>query len=137
MPVIFQKWIYREDLQKNPSILYLFGDNNIRSGFGGQAKEMRGEPNAIGIRTKWLPNNDSEAFFSDSQLGLVKEMLDSDLERAYLHAYDDGVIVIPLDGLGTGLSRLPELAPEINKYLCEKIENLCKTRRIGAHWRQE
>lgn len=43
------KYIKRQDLKSNPNTQYLFGDNLKRSGFGGQAKEMRGEPNAIGI----------------------------------------------------------------------------------------
>jgi redox-sensitive bicupin YhaK (pirin superfamily) len=29
--------------------LFVFGDNLRRTGFGGQAAEMRGEPNAVGI----------------------------------------------------------------------------------------
>lgn len=42
MIVIKQKWIKREDLQNNPNIIYLFGDNVSRIGMGNQAGEMRG-----------------------------------------------------------------------------------------------
>lgn len=52
MIVLHQKFIFREDLQANPDVYYLFGDNVERRGLGGQAKEMRGEPNAIGVATK-------------------------------------------------------------------------------------
>ena len=40
MLVIRQKMIYRQDLGENTDILYVFGDNLERYGYGGQAKEM-------------------------------------------------------------------------------------------------
>lgn len=40
MIVIKQFRIYRKDIQANPHILYIFGDNLDRKGFGGQAAEM-------------------------------------------------------------------------------------------------
>ena len=50
MPVVRQKRIVRAELQANPHVLYLFGDNDQRDGYGGQAAEMRdeetGEPGA-------------------------------------------------------------------------------------------
>jgi hypothetical protein len=49
--------IYRRDLRANPESLYLFGDNTKRVGIGGQAREMRGEPNAVGIATKNAPGS--------------------------------------------------------------------------------
>jgi hypothetical protein len=55
MTLIFQEWITRKDLRENPDKRYVFGDNVERRGYGGQAKEMRGEPNAIGVVTKWAP----------------------------------------------------------------------------------
>jgi hypothetical protein len=68
MPVLRQKWITRDDLRANPNVLYLFGDNERREGLGGQAKEMRGEPNAIGVRTKASPSKHETAFW-DRQPG--------------------------------------------------------------------
>lgn len=50
MPVVKQDQIMRRDLLDNQDKLYVFGDNMVRRGFGGQAREMRGEPNAVGIR---------------------------------------------------------------------------------------
>ena len=35
-----EKIIKRDKLKSNPDILYLFGDNLLRKGLGGQAKEM-------------------------------------------------------------------------------------------------
>jgi hypothetical protein len=130
MIVIKQKWIKREDLQNNPNIIYLFGDNQLRTGLGGQAKEMRGEPNAIGICTKMSPSE----FMSDDTLEFNKSIIDDDFNKvksklAKLNNFWDWVkgrvvVVIPADGLGTGLAELPTRAPKTYKYLCEKLEQL-------------
>lgn len=124
MPIIYQKRIYRDDLQANTNILYLFGDNDQRDGYGGQAGEMRDEENAVGVRTKWFPSNEDDAFFSDADFDSVSGMLVADLERVREHLEDDGIVVIPLDGLGTGLSQLPERAPRIAAYLESLLEEL-------------
>lgn len=62
-----QKYITREDLKNNSKTIYLFGDNDYRKGLGGQAREMRGEPNAIGIRTKKYPSNQPKSFYTDKE----------------------------------------------------------------------
>ncbi len=124
MPIIFQHRVYRSDLQNNPDVLYLFGDNDERTGYGGQAGEMRDEENAVGVRTKFRPGMERRDFFNDSFYRDACEMIYTDLERAREHLEKGGVLVIPSDGLGTGLSRLPELAPRINAYLVEELEKL-------------
>jgi hypothetical protein len=126
MPVIFQKFIYRSDLRANPDVLYLFGDNLKRQGLGGQAKEMRGEPNAVGIATKKLPSQYDNSFFSDEDFDLFEENYLADIEPA-LKALDRGlVLIIPSDGLGTGLSELPTRAPIINNYIINQIKEMRK-----------
>jgi hypothetical protein len=65
--IIKWKRIYREDLRNNPDFMFLFGDNLQRTGLGGQAKEMRGEFNAIGIATKKSPSLSDDAFFTDEE----------------------------------------------------------------------
>jgi hypothetical protein len=122
--LIRQKRIYREDLRANPGILYLFGDNLLRVGLGGQAAEMRGEPNAVGVATKKAPGMRESDFFTDDDydkniLGFAK-----DLRRAFEHAQRDGVVVLPYDGLGTGLSELPQRAPKTYRFLEDAIERL-------------
>ena len=54
------KVITRDKIKENPDVLYLFGDNLLRKGLGGQAKEMRGEPNTLGIVSKKY-RNESES----------------------------------------------------------------------------
>lgn len=124
MPAMFQKFIFRIDLKTNPKMLYLFGDNCARKGFGGQAKEMRGEPNAVGVRTKRTPSNNEGEFFSDDDYDEVIAMIEEDLERVWWHIHLGGMVVIPYDGLGTGLSRLPEKAPRIDAYLKDRLKQL-------------
>ena len=118
--IIYQKWICREDLKANPDVWYLFGDNLEMKGYGGQAKEMRGEPNAIGIPTKISPNNLPKSFLSDNNFNQVKEVLD----HIFSMLKDYPTIIVPLDGLGTGLAQLPTKAPKIYKYINDWLERL-------------
>lgn len=112
-----QKWIERVDLQNNPDVYFLFGDNTIRRGMGGQAGAMRGEPNAIGIATKMTPTSESNAFFDDRDLNTNCHVIAQDFRKAFQMRDQGHMIVIPADGLGTGLSELPERAPKTNEFL--------------------
>ncbi len=130
MKVMYQKIIKRSDLQCNRNTaLYLFGDNLDQVGMGGQAAEMRGEPNAIGIPTKVSPAMSESSFFKDSDLDFVKDIYDRifrDIRHkdATRNLAGYSVLVIPTDGLGTGLARLPHCAPRIYEYLMKKIAEL-------------
>ena len=115
MPLIFKDWIVRSDLRNNPDWRFVFGDNVMRTGLGGQAREMRGEPNAIGVVTKWAPNMQPGSFF-DNTLA-CRELVEQDL-RLVQQALDAGrTVVVPTDGIGTGLSRLPKVAPNLNRSI--------------------
>ena len=118
--VIYQKMIFRTDLKNNPNVIYLFGDNLKRYGMGGQAKEMRGEPNAIGIRTKYKPTMEDDAFFTDEYLEDNKRLICNDF-----HKIPEGkIVIIPSDGIGTGLAMLDTKAPLTFEYIQMKIEEL-------------
>ena len=122
--ILYQHRIYRQDLQNNPDLMYLFGDNLDRTGLGGQAAEMRGEPNAIGVATKKFPSMRPDSFFTDeTYTENVKTFLD-DLMPAIQHIMEGGILVIPSDGLGTGLSKLHESAPRSNKALEDLLDYL-------------
>src|SRR6476659_4373940 len=99
-----QKWITRQDVRLRRTAIYLFGDNMQRRGFGGQAKAMRGEPNAIGIPTKWMPDSRDSSYFKDADFDRVRGAIDEAFghTRAMLSQGFD--IVIPADGIGTGLA---------------------------------
>ncbi|MCW2078048.1 UNVERIFIED_ORG: 5-methylthioribose kinase [Bradyrhizobium japonicum] len=115
MPLIYQQWITREDLRANPDKVYVFGDNIERRGYGGQAKEMRGEPNAIGVATKHAPSMAPNAFFDDTiecQVIVLRDL------KKVQDALDAGkVVVVPADGIGTGLSRLNTTAPNLDRFI--------------------
>jgi hypothetical protein len=116
----YQDYIVREDLRQHPDKVFLFGDNLIGKGYGGQAKEMRDEPNAIGIPTKKLPSNGSDAFFSDSELEMNKHYIN----KAFSKIPEGKIVVIPSAGLGTGLAQLDVKAPRTYAYLLECIKKL-------------
>jgi hypothetical protein len=124
MPVVYQKFIFRADLRANPDVLYLFGDNEQRQGKGGQAKEMRGEPNAVGVRTKAKPATTSDSYWTDENSEQQRAMIDSDLEPARRALSAGRVVVVPLDGLGTGLSELNQRAPMTDFHLRREIVKL-------------
>lgn len=116
------KIITRQILRAHPKVLFLFGDNIPRKGMGGQAKEMRGEPNAHGIITKRYPNMRPSAFFYDHEYHEFCEYIDKDFQRVFDFVKQGGAVVIP--PLGIGLAKLPENAPKCFAYLQDKIFEL-------------
>lgn len=125
-----QKWIKRSDLLSNPDTLYLFGDNVLRHGLGGQAKEMRYERNAVGVPTKWSPRSEDYAFFSDKDYKAHVDRVDRALEPVFRHVKAGRYLVIPADGLGTGLSELPTRAPRLHAYINSRLNRLLE---LGFH----
>jgi len=124
MPIVFQKRIYRSDLERNPYVHYLFGDNEARSGYGGQAKACRGAPNAIGIATKVKPARTSDAYWSDDDFKRCKAIIDTDFHPVFDLVISGKTVVVPSDGLGTGLSELPKRAPKLHALIQAKIKLL-------------
>ncbi|MBO9428352.1 hypothetical protein [Sulfitobacter sp. R18_1] len=124
MPVIKQSWITREDLKSNPDRLYIFGDNVIRRGYGGQAKAMRGEPNAIGIATKRLPSLKSDAFFYDTTYEENCEIIEHDFEPVFSALKAGKTVVFPTNGIGTDRARIHETAPRTAAFLDTLIKKM-------------
>jgi len=133
MKVEKMKWITREIVRANPDKLFLFGDNYERRGFGGQAKEMRGEPNAYGIATKARPDNRAGAFFSDEKIKFHAARIFAEFEGLKELCKTGGfeTVVIPSDGLGTGLAGLDKRAPKTFAYLQERLAELEKEQNNG------
>ena len=116
-------FITRKYVRANPAKIFLFGDNLLGRGYGGQAAAMRGEPNAIGIPTKKMPTHHTDAFFTDAEFEQNKAAIDSAFgQLAGLGAGTE--IVIPSAGLGTGLAKLPDLAPRTFEYLERRLAQL-------------
>ena len=143
MLVIRQKFISREDIKNNPDILYVFGDNLVREGIGGQAKEMRGETNSFGVATKRSPTYNPEDFLYDTDDDII-DILDNEfnslgveLKKTVDITCNSGpagvvsvnkwkAVVVPLDGIGTGIANLHNNAPAALKYIENRICELSR-----------
>lgn len=124
MPIRYEKRITRWIVRQYPSTLFVFGDNLLRLGLGGQAKEMRGEPNAVGIPTKRSPSLRDDAFFTDADLFDFAWHSDPDFARLMDHLCAGGMVVMPEDGIGTGLADLKRRAPAIWDRLQERLAEM-------------
>lgn len=122
--ITYQKFISRKDVQQNRDRLYVFGDNDCRKGYGGQAKEMRGESNSIGVRVKKRPSNDITAYYTDKEYTYNISKIYQDFKKIKEVIAAGRIIVFPSDGIGTGLARLKQFAPNTLKYINEHIKNL-------------
>lgn len=126
MLVIRQVLIFRSDLKANPDVLYVFGDNLERQGLGGQAKEMRGEVNSFGVATKRAitHGNRLDYFYdSDDDAKLTVEKDFNDL-KSVLSSGPYKAVIVPADGIGTGLALLHENAPKLLEYINKQLETL-------------
>ncbi|MGE0247720.1 MAG: hypothetical protein AB7Q37_19060 [Pyrinomonadaceae bacterium] len=120
-------YITRGEVRSNPHKLFVFGDNLQRRGLGGQAREMRGEPNAIGIPTKKRPARTPGSYFTDEEFDANRAAID----RAFLEIVErlvasvgPKVLVIPSAGLGTGRAELKQRAPRTFAYLEKRLREL-------------
>jgi hypothetical protein len=125
------KHIFRADVrQRRDTAIFVFGDNMVRWGNGGQAYAMRGEPNAIGIPTKWNPKRTPDAFFRDEDWvnsPAIKLAIDDAFARIEVALKDGLDVVVPEDGIGTGLAELTVRAPVIFKYIHDRLAKLRET----------
>lgn len=121
---IYQNYITRADLIANRGALYIFGDNEQRSGYGGQAKEMRGEMNSFGFVTKHAPGMDTDDCWSDSHFQSNKRVIDHELESLTIKAPEYRILVWPYAGIGTGYSKLPQKAPMTWDYLLHCLQDV-------------
>jgi hypothetical protein len=116
MPVIFLDHLTRDFIKEHPDAIFVFGDNAQRCGFGGQAREARGEPNSIGIATKRSPGMGARDFYEDDRED-VRITIAADLRKVG-RALDEGkTVYVPSAGIGTGLSQMPRRAPKTYKWL--------------------
>lgn len=126
MPIERRDQITRQMLRDEPKTLFVFGDNMQGRGLGGQAKEMRGEPNAVGIPTKYSPSMAVSAFFDDSIacFDAVMPTIINRIEIIAKHLESGGNVVFPTAGIGTGLAELEKRAPQIWMSIQLLIETL-------------
>ena len=84
---------------------------------GGQA-QIRNNPNAMGIATKISPSMDEAAFMSDKNFISNVQIIDGDINKIKATGK---VVVMPSNGLGTGLAKLKEKAPKTYAYLKQRL----------------
>ena len=126
MPLIRQEFIRRDDLRQNRDRLYVFGDNYAQSGAGGQARECRGEPNAVGIPTKRTPSMDAAAFLTNEDLDEWRRRSFPAFNRLENALACGWTVVVPSDGVGTGLARLAQFAPAIDAEIKGRFDDLAQ-----------
>jgi len=125
MPLIIQtEWFTKEQIQANPNVWFVFGDNEDRKGTGGQAKPCRGEPNTIGIRTKRHPNTAPDAYWTDETFEDNIKMIIEDFRVVCEKLAKDETVIFPADGFGTGLANLKTNAPKTLYYIESWITTL-------------
>lgn len=123
MPIVIVTMYTRQLVRLHPDTLFVFGDNMVGRGFAGQARACRGEPNAVGIPTKWYPAMDPRAFFTDDDLPKVKSTIDARFLRCVDHLRTGGIVACPPE-IGTGLAQLPTRAPRIYTYITRCLMRL-------------
>ena len=108
-----------EMVNSMPDHLFIFGDNTIGKGMGGQAI-IRYCENSYGIPTKKLPSQLPNSFFNDNDYDKNIIIISESIKKIPM-GYE--YIVFPEDGLGTGLAELPIRAPRTYKFLIDEINN--------------
>jgi hypothetical protein len=122
-----------DDAKSSPRFMFVFGDNDQQRGKKGQAI-IRDCFNSCGIPTKKAPSNSVGSFYTDDEfeanrLKIMRAMRIL-VTKFILSDYD--TMVIPTDGLGTGLEALPTHAPKTYKMLCLAFEALVRQVRLSS-----
>lgn len=105
-----------DDVKNNPSKIFIYGDNDERSGKGGQAI-IRDLPNTLGIRTKKKPSNRSGSYWTDKEFEENSVKIIEDISIIKVELMFGKTIVFSKGGYGTGLSKLKENAPKTFEFL--------------------
>lgn len=125
MKIIYSKdYITRRMVRQHKDHLYLFGDNVAQYGNGGMAFQLRNQPNAYGLPTKWMPLDIPKAYFTDQQYEDFMDIIDTafdNIPQGYQY------IVIPIDNndiisIGTGLADMPNKCPKCYQYFLSKFK---------------
>lgn len=114
-----------QDTKTYSDYLFLFGDNDQKIGKRGQAI-IRDEPNAFGIPTKKKPYLSPCSYYSDQEYNenvkKIDKAFDELCRKLELGNYKG--IILPENGIGTGLAKLPEKAPHTLQYIQSNLELL-------------
>ena len=110
-----------ELVETHPNCLFVFGDNVVRRGKGGQAV-IRDCNNTLGIVTKILPNMLSQSFMSDTDPYHLELVLkDIEYLNSIIKSNKYEYVILPFYGLGAGLAKLKTKAPNIYSVILDKV----------------
>lgn len=126
--ILFAEWFSTGLCRKHPEVTFVFGDNLLGFGKGGQAI-IRDEPNAWGIPTKRRPSMAPGSFFEEGSV----EDLDAVLRRLsglWTRLEADLEVVFPVTksgevSLGLERAELPTRAPSIYETICQHVREMC------------
>jgi len=126
MKIIFwpRNWTI-EDIRNNRDHLFIFGDNDLMAGKGGQSI-IRDESNTAGIPAKKRPKNDNTSFYTDLEAWGNENKIKSAINKIIEKSINFSVLVLPISGIGTGLAKLREKAPKTFKILTREIDVMIK-----------
>lgn len=112
MPIRMQKRYTREEIMASDD-LYIFGDNLVEIGYGGQAGEARGCPNTLGIPTM-ISASEPATLENMSKLKLPISLIFLFIS---LELRKGRTVIWPADGVGTGIANLAENCPELLDFI--------------------
>ena len=118
--------VTRSYIQAHRSWLFVYGDNLVRRGYGGQAKECRGEPNTLGIPTKHYPSMEKKAFFTDEDYWVVRDVIENAILSVDFSEYEK-IIVLPR--IGEGRAQLSSHSQKIWEYVQDCLKRLKEGRK--------
>ncbi len=118
--------ISREMVRADRDAVFCFGDDMEGTGVGGWAAAMRGEPNVVGVPTKWRPGEKHLDYFDDTDWydSVVRAAITEAFQRLRVALQRGHDVVIPAGGLGTSLAELPTRAPELHARIERAITRL-------------
>jgi len=106
-------------LRKNPTYVFVFGDNLERRGKGGAAI-CRDEPNTYGSITKIAPNNEDKSFFRPEE---YVHLCSSEMGLLMHHIIDHPNQIFLISKLGAGLANRYHIYEKVIKPILNKIGN--------------
>jgi hypothetical protein len=130
--IFYMPYITRQDSKNNPNALFVFGDNDMRKGYGGLAKELRGEPNAVGIRVKKSPLLQEGAYYTDEEYEQNCKKISDDIQKIVksVDSGEYGILVFPTNGIGTGLAKMRFYCPNTFFFLNQTLNKSLSIRNV-------
>jgi hypothetical protein len=130
--ILFSGWYSAALCRACPDLLFVFGDNMLGFGKGGQAI-IRSEPNTFGIPTKRKPSMASGAFFMEGNERDLDAVLLS-LGDLWDKLEEGRTVVIPINqegeiSLGLERARLRQTAPSIYDTIKNHVNEMCVAHR--------